>query len=127
MDGGILKYWAAAGGSGIVILKVPNTHYATFSGGVTVSEDTSTVPGFIIYSVTATSTASETVRFNAGFPLEYLVVAGGGGGGAIGAGGGGGAGGYRTATFPNVSLDGGSLAVEADIRWKVTGVPESRR
>jgi hypothetical protein len=51
------------GGSGVVILKVPNTHTATFSGGVTSSLSTS-VSGFNIYTVTATSTTSETVTFN---------------------------------------------------------------
>ena len=53
----------AAGGSGVVILKVPDTHTATFSGGVTSSLSTS-VSGFNIYTVTATSTTSETVTFN---------------------------------------------------------------
>jgi hypothetical protein len=53
----------ANGGSGVVILKVPNTHTATFSGGVTSSLSTS-VSGFNIYTVTATSTTSEKVTFN---------------------------------------------------------------
>jgi hypothetical protein len=51
------------GGSGLVILKVPNTYNATFSAGVTSSLSTS-VAGFNIYSVTATSTTSETVTFS---------------------------------------------------------------
>jgi hypothetical protein len=51
------------GGSGVVIIKIPNTHTATFSGGVTSSLSTS-VSGFNIYTVTATSTTSETVTFN---------------------------------------------------------------
>jgi hypothetical protein len=52
-----------AGGSGVVILKVPSTHTATFSGGVTSSVSTA-VSGYNIYTVTATSTTSETVTFN---------------------------------------------------------------
>jgi hypothetical protein len=52
-----------AGGSGVVILKVPNTITATFSGGVTSSLSTS-VSGFNIYTVTATSTTGETVTFS---------------------------------------------------------------
>lgn len=50
------------GGSGLVVIKVPDTITATFSPGVTSSTITS-VPGFNIYSVTATSTGSETVTF----------------------------------------------------------------
>jgi hypothetical protein len=42
---------------------VPDTHTATFSGGVTSSLSTS-VSGFNIYTVTATSTTGETVIFN---------------------------------------------------------------
>jgi hypothetical protein len=53
--------WGAAGGSGVVIIKVPSTYTATFSGGVTSSLTTS--GGFNIYTVTATSTTSETVTF----------------------------------------------------------------
>jgi hypothetical protein len=84
-----------AGGSGVVVLRVPNTAAAVFSGGVaTRSYD---VVGYTTYEVQATTTTGETVTFypNA-FLAEYLVVAGGGGvvvrdnGGA----GGGGAGGY---------------------------------
>jgi len=50
------------GGSGIVIIRIPDTRTATFSGGVTSSLSTS-VAGFKIYTVTATSTTSETVTF----------------------------------------------------------------
>jgi hypothetical protein len=50
------------GGSGIVILRVVDTATATFSSGVTSSLDTS-VSGYKIYTVTATSTTSETVIF----------------------------------------------------------------
>lgn len=51
-----------AGGSGVVVLKVPSTFQAIFSAGVT-STLTTSVPGFNIYTVTATSTTSETVTF----------------------------------------------------------------
>jgi hypothetical protein len=51
-----------SGGSGVVIIKVPSTITATFSGGVTQSSSTS--GNFTIYTVTATSTTSETVTFN---------------------------------------------------------------
>jgi uncharacterized membrane protein YgcG len=81
-----------AGGSGVVVLRVPNTAAAVFSGGVaTRSYD---VVGYTTYEVQATTTTGETVTFypNA-FLAEYLVVAGGGGGGGN-RGGGGGAGGY---------------------------------
>jgi hypothetical protein len=50
------------GGSGIVILKIVDTLTATFSGGVTSSLSTA-VSGFKIYTITATSTTSETVTF----------------------------------------------------------------
>jgi hypothetical protein len=52
-----------AGGSGVVIIKIPNTRTALFSSGVTFSLSTA-VSGFKIYTVTATSTTSETVIFN---------------------------------------------------------------
>jgi hypothetical protein len=52
-----------SGGSGVVIIKVPDTITATFSGGVTSSVSTA-VSGFKIYTVTATSTTSETVTFS---------------------------------------------------------------
>jgi hypothetical protein len=50
------------GGSGVVIIKIPSTYTATFSGGVTQTSTTS--GGFKIYTVTATSTTSETVTFS---------------------------------------------------------------
>jgi hypothetical protein len=46
-----------------VILKIPSTNTATFSGGVTSSVSTA-VAGYKIYTVTATSTTSETVTFS---------------------------------------------------------------
>jgi hypothetical protein len=45
----------------VVIIRVPSDVTATFSGGVTSSLTTS--GGFNIYTVTATSTTGETVRF----------------------------------------------------------------
>ena len=51
------------GGSGVVIIKIPDLFTATFSGGVTSSLSTA-VSGFKIYTVTATSTTSETVTFS---------------------------------------------------------------
>jgi hypothetical protein len=53
----------ATGGSGVVIIKIPDTYTATFSGGVTSSLSTA-VSGFKIYTVTATSTTNETVSFS---------------------------------------------------------------
>jgi hypothetical protein len=47
----------------VVIIKVPDTVTATFSGGVTSSLSTA-VSGFNIYTITATSTTSETVTFS---------------------------------------------------------------
>lgn len=55
-------YPSGSGGSGIVIIRIPSYRNASFSGGVTSSLDT-TVSGYKIYTVTATSTASETVTF----------------------------------------------------------------
>jgi hypothetical protein len=68
-----------AGGSGVVVLRVPDTAAAVFSGGV--ATRSYTVSGYNIYEVQATTTTGETVTFypNA-FLAEYLVVAGGGGG-----------------------------------------------
>lgn len=51
----------AAGGSGILVLKVPNTYTATFSAGTTFSTITS-VAGYNIYSVTAA--VDQTVTFS---------------------------------------------------------------
>ena len=50
------------GGSGIVIIKIPQERSAFFSSGVTYTGGTPT-GGYKIYSVTATSTTSETVTF----------------------------------------------------------------
>jgi hypothetical protein len=44
-------------------LKIPSAYTATFSGGVTSSLSTA-VSGYKIYTVTATSTTSETVTFS---------------------------------------------------------------
>jgi hypothetical protein len=58
------------------------------------------VSGFNIYTVTATSTTSETVTFLPNFDADFLVIAGGGGGGFDGfpdrGAGGGGGGGFRS-------------------------------
>jgi hypothetical protein len=54
-------YAGQAGGSGVVILKYPDTFTATFSAGVT--QSTSTAGGFSVSTITATSTTSETVVF----------------------------------------------------------------
>ena len=53
-----------SGGSGVVIIRVSNTHPASFSSGVTYTANTTVSPGNVIYTVTATSTTSETVTFN---------------------------------------------------------------
>jgi hypothetical protein len=50
-----------SGSSGVVVIKIPDTNTATFSGGVTQTSTTS--GGFKTYTVTATSTTSETVTF----------------------------------------------------------------
>lgn len=50
------------GGSGVVIIKIPDTVTATFTGGVTQSSVTS--GGFKTITVTATTTTSETVTFS---------------------------------------------------------------
>ncbi len=52
-----------SGGSGFIALKVPTAVTASFSPGVTSSLSTA-VPGYRIYSVTATSTGSEKVTFS---------------------------------------------------------------
>jgi hypothetical protein len=52
-----------AGGSGIVILKIPDVYNANFSSGVSFTKSTS-VSGYKIYIITATSTTSETVSFS---------------------------------------------------------------
>lgn len=51
------------GGSGIAVIKIPTPYAATFSAGVTYTTITS-VSGYNIYRITATSTTSETVTFN---------------------------------------------------------------
>lgn len=53
---------AASGGSGVVVLKIPNTYTATFSTGVISSVNTS-VAGFKIYRVTSAGTTA-SVTFN---------------------------------------------------------------
>ena len=53
----------ANGGSGVVILQIPSSHTATFSGGVTATMSTA-VSGYKTYTITATSTTSETVTFS---------------------------------------------------------------
>jgi len=53
---------SGGGGSGIVVIKIPDSYTATFSGGVT--QTSSTSGGFKTYTVTATSTTSETVTFS---------------------------------------------------------------
>ena len=55
---------AGQGGSGVVIIKISSDYTATFSGGVTQTVDSGSVAGYKIYTVTATSTTSETVTFS---------------------------------------------------------------
>jgi hypothetical protein len=50
------------GGSGVVIIKIPSTKTATFTGGVT--ETNSTAGGYTTYVVTQTTTTNETVTFS---------------------------------------------------------------
>jgi hypothetical protein len=45
-----------------VLIKIPDTRTATFSGGVT--QTSTTGGGFKTYTITATSTTSETVTFS---------------------------------------------------------------
>lgn len=52
---------SAAGGSGIIILRIPDVYKAVFSSGVGYTETKSN--GYKYYKVTATSTTSETVYF----------------------------------------------------------------
>ena len=59
--GGAGSSAGAAGGSGLVVIRIPNTHTATFSSGVT--QTMSTVGTDRVYTVTATSSTSETVTF----------------------------------------------------------------
>jgi len=60
---GGVHYTGGSGGSGVVILQIPNTLTATFSGGVTQTMSTA-VSGYKTYTITATSTTSETVTFS---------------------------------------------------------------
>ena len=60
---GSWSYSSAAGGSGVVLIRVPDTQTLSFSGGVTVSGGTAS-GGFRLYTITATSTTSETVTFS---------------------------------------------------------------
>jgi hypothetical protein len=53
---------AGAGGSGVVYIQIASARTATFSGGVTSS--VATVGAYKVYTVTATSTTSETVTFS---------------------------------------------------------------
>jgi hypothetical protein len=54
-------YSGGNGGSGIVIISIPSFYTASFSGGVT---QTSTISsGRRIYTITATTTTSETITF----------------------------------------------------------------
>jgi hypothetical protein len=59
---GYIENSSANGGSGIVILKVPDVYTARFSSGVSASVTKS--GGYKYYKVTATSTTSETVSFS---------------------------------------------------------------
>jgi hypothetical protein len=51
-----------SGGSGVVIIKIPDTVTATFTAGVT--QTTSTSGGLKTITITATSNTSQTVTFN---------------------------------------------------------------
>lgn len=51
------------GGSGVAILKIKDPFTASFSPGVTVTSNTTASLGNTIYTITATSTVSETVTF----------------------------------------------------------------
>jgi hypothetical protein len=59
--GGNASQPGGAGGSGVVIFSVPAGSSVTFSGGVT--QSSATVGSKDVYTVTATSTTSETVTF----------------------------------------------------------------
>lgn len=52
---------AATGGSGIVVISIPSTYTATFSGGLTTTANTTAVSGRKVYSVTA---GTGTVTFS---------------------------------------------------------------
>jgi hypothetical protein len=55
-------FYASPGGSGIIILRVPDVYTARFSSGVSASVTKS--GGYKYYKITATSTTSETVNFS---------------------------------------------------------------
>ena len=59
---GYIENSSANGGSGIVILRIPDVYTARFSSGVSASVTKS--GGYKYYKVTATSTTSETVSFS---------------------------------------------------------------
>jgi hypothetical protein len=52
-----------SGGSGGIALQIPSIHTVTFSAGVTYTLET-TINGYNIYKITATSTTSETITIN---------------------------------------------------------------
>ena len=89
--GGSENYGGYNGGSGIAIIKIPDTYVGTVSAGLTSTTSTA-VAGYNIYSITA---GTGTITFSAAIPVAYLL-AGGGGGGGYDFGGGGGAGGLLT-------------------------------
>jgi hypothetical protein len=99
----------ANGGSGVVIIKIPNTHSAIFTGATfgnnspdfNNSQPITSVAGFNIYVVSQATAA--TVAFYENFSADFLVVAGGGGGGSR-FGGGGGAGGYQELTAQTLDV-----------------------
>jgi hypothetical protein len=106
------------GGSGVVIIKIPNTHSAIFTGATfgnnspdfNNSQPITSVAGFNIYVVSQATAA--TVAFYENFSADFLVIAGGGGGGAQ-RGGGGGAGGYRCSVTGESS--GGGASAESPL------------
>jgi hypothetical protein len=109
---------SGGGGGGIVVIKISNAYLAQFSSGCTVNGQTSSEPfipanlstseaGFNTYSVTGTTTTSETVTFvdAANYvSVDYLIVGAGGSGGGLG---GGGAGGFRQ--FSNQPIAKGTV------------------
>jgi len=56
------------GGSGVVIIRIPRTFSAVFTPGCTVANSTDVADQFV-YTVSATSTTNETVRFNRNTPV----------------------------------------------------------
>jgi hypothetical protein len=59
--GAVTTNVAGAGGSGIVILRIPSVYTATFSAGLTATANTTAVIGSRIYSITA---GTGTVTFS---------------------------------------------------------------